>query len=159
MTVTDRKAGETSGLFSRNAMHCDCCRKPVPDDVTIWRVSVGYFPEPPGRAVQSWCAACVSDRFSRWHRDWHPEQPCQQCGRPVIFDAARRIPFHAVCGDACRYAIKLAQAGTARRRPQAICLTCGKPFPPRRVDARFCSPPCRQRAYRQRQHADQRPPH
>jgi len=30
-------------------------------------------------------------------------------------------------------------------------MTCGKVFPPRRADARFCAAACRQQAYRRRQ--------
>jgi hypothetical protein len=57
-----------------------------------------------------------------------PVRSCERCGRPVIFDASRRIPLHAVCGDACRYAVKLAQARARHaRRPQPVsCVTCGK---------------------------------
>jgi hypothetical protein len=135
-------------------MDCDHCHLPVPDDATIWRVSVGYslIYYPP--AVQSWCAACASQPFHC--RRWHLARPCVHCGRTVVFDAARRIPQHAVCGDACRYAVRLAQARARRvcRRQQVACMTCAALFPPKRTDARFCSSICRQRAYRQRQHAD-----
>jgi hypothetical protein len=136
-------------------MHCDRCHKPVPADATIWRVSIGYSLVfyPPG--VQSWCATCASDRH--YHR-WHPAQPCDHCGRPVIFDGARRIPLHAVCGEACRYALRLVQARASRRagqRPPLICTICGRTFQSkRRADALTCSHVCRQRAYRQRQHAE-----
>jgi hypothetical protein len=84
-------------------MHCDNCRKLVPDGATIWRVSVGYSQRP---AVQSWCEACAA-AFTE--KRWHPEQPCEHCGRPIIFDARRRIPLHAICNGACRHAIRLAQ--------------------------------------------------
>ena len=162
-------------------MHCDHCHEPVPDDATIWRVSVGYGCTHPPGAVQSWCAACASrfdprrslppeaenwpeDRRQRLlrafaelpHNRWHPAQPCERCGRPVIFHAVRRIPLHAVCGDACRYALRLTQARAppgSRQRPQVVCMTCGRSFPPTRADARFCSAACRQQAYRQRQQA------
>ena len=131
-------------------MHCDLCRKPVPDGATIWRVSVGYSQLP---AVQSWCEACAA-AFTK--KRWHPEQPCRHCGRPIIFDAGRRIPLHATCNDACRYAIRLAQARArrVRRRQQVSCAVCGKPFLPKRAGALTCSPACRQQAYRQRQHTE-----
>jgi hypothetical protein len=163
-------------------MHCDRCHGPVPDDATIWRVSCGYSVHHPPGAVQSWCAACYASQYDprnllppeaeNWPEDrrqrlltayaelphwrWHPAQSCEHCGRPIIFHAVRRIPLHAACGDACRYAIRLAQARArhARRRPQVVCMTCGKLFPPRRTDAQFCSSPCRQRSYRQRRQAE-----
>jgi hypothetical protein len=155
-------------------MRCDNCGRRVPDGATVWRVSLGYSATP---SVQSWCAACGTDFARKWlppdledwfesdrqrllarHAAmWHPEQPCDHCGRPIIFDTSRRIPQHAVCGSACRYAVKLAQVRTrnARCRPQTTCRTCGcKLFPPKRAHARFCSAACRQRAYRQRQQAE-----
>jgi hypothetical protein len=157
-------------------MQCARCHKSVPDGAPIWRVSVGYggMYYPP--AVQSWCAVCsatlahrLPDFAENWSEgerqrllasyppQWHPERSCDQCGRPVFFDVSRRIPLHAVCGDICRSAVKLAQARARRARrfrPQATCSICGKLFRPIRTDARFCSGTCRQRAYRQRQHAE-----
>ena len=107
----------------------------MPDDAPIWRVSVGY-PRPIHRAPCSHgvpLAESELDRktlppeFENWPEDrrerllrayaeniphwrWHPALSCEHCGRPVIFNGARRIPLHAVCGDACRYAVMLAQA-------------------------------------------------
>jgi hypothetical protein len=168
-------------------MHCDRCHSPVPDDATIWRVSVGYsvISQSLLGAVQSWCAACASQfdhRNNLWseaenwpedqrqsllsalsksklpHYRWHPAQPCDHCGRPVIFHAPRRIPLHAVCSTACRYALRLAQARAARRarqRPPLVCMICGRTFQSkRRANALTCSPVCRQRAYLQRQRAE-----
>jgi hypothetical protein len=148
----------------------------VSDDATVWRISVGNGH--PSGAVQLWCAACVADWFKShlpsytqtWpkeqrerllrtlaemsHDRWHPVRSCEHCGRPVIFDASRRIPPHAVCGDACRYAVKLAQvrACHARQRQPVSCAACGKPFQPKRSNALTCSHACRQQAYRERQH-------
>jgi hypothetical protein len=136
-------------------MQCDLCRKPMLDDATIWRVSVGYSQLP---AVQSWCEACAAARTEKLCaiQRWHPEQPCEHCGRSIIFDARRRMPLHTICNDACRYAIRLAQtrARRARNRQQVSCAMCGNPFLPKRADAMTCSRACRQRAYRQRQHIE-----
>jgi hypothetical protein len=46
-------------------------------------------------------------------------------------DASRRIPLHAVCGAACRYAVKLAQARTRHARQRQLGAACGKPFQPK----------------------------
>jgi hypothetical protein len=162
--------------FGSNAMRCDRCLEPMQDDATVWRISVDYGHA--SGAMQSWCAICVADRFKshlpsytqNWtkeqregllrtlaempHDRWHPMQSCERCGRPVIFDASRRIPPHTVCRDACRYAVKLAQARArhARRRQPVSCAACGKPFQPKRADALTCSHACRQQAYLERRH-------
>jgi hypothetical protein len=117
-------------------------RKSLPSDTVNWSEE----------SRQRLLAACSELSHNRWH----PAQPCEQCGRPVIFQGSRRIPFHAVCGDGCRYAVKLAQARarSAQRRPKATCETCGEAFTAKRTHARFCSSPCRQRAYRQRRHTE-----
>ena len=36
------------------------------------------------------------------------------------------------------------------RKGPCACETCGAPFTPTRSDGRYCSSPCRQKAYRQR---------
>lgn len=35
------------------------------------------------------------------------------------------------------------------------CQSCGKPYPTNRIDARYCSPACRQRAYRNRNNCNE----
>ena len=80
--VTDKNTGRNHlGVYSCNAMHCDRCHKPVPEDATIWRVSVGYSVANPPLlgAVQSWCATCASDHH---YHSRHPAQPCDHCARP-----------------------------------------------------------------------------
>jgi hypothetical protein len=62
------------------------------------------------------------------------------------------MPAIVACGEKCRMAI---YAAKGRRKPiERLCQTCGQPFVPKRADALTCSPACRQRAYRQRQHAE-----
>jgi hypothetical protein len=70
---------------------------------------------------------------------------CQGCGRTlgrVNFDPAK------ACSTECARV-----AHNVRRRVDtqpAECETCGGTFTPPRADARYCSPACRQKAYRQR---------
>jgi len=71
---------------------------------------------------------------------------CENCRRRLIVppDARRK---HACCSDRCLRAVKKA----GRHRVRAFtCDTCGATFPPARTDSRYCSPACRQKAYRQR---------
>lgn len=58
-----------------------------------------------------------------------------------------RIEVIAQLREAARAYNDLARAGEA---VTATCATCGNAFVPRRSDARYCSPACRQRAYRER---------
>jgi hypothetical protein len=60
----------------------------------------------------------------------------------------RRVPWFVVCGADCRRAVYAAR--TRRRNPDYRCQSCGALFSPKRTDALFCSPACRQRDYRGR---------
>ena len=68
---------------------------------------------------------------------------CKTCKRPVYY--AKRTNLPRYCSPACHHAARLV-------RPIAVvCTVCGKAFIAPRIDARTCSPACRQKAYRQRQ--------
>jgi hypothetical protein len=149
-------------------MRCEHCQREIPESGPVYRLSLspghpwatksglieGKMHWEWDQLVQSVCDSCRQDRdVELWRRDWRPAEPCRNCGRPVSHDTARKVPKHVVCSPDCRRAVYAALARARRSLPQAICQTCGKLFPPSRIDARFCSSPCRQRAYRQRQHA------
>ena len=72
------------------------------------------------------------------------ETPCAGCHRLVIH--AKPKGKHVTCSDRCK-----SRVYHGRPLPAPIpCATCGSEFTPIRSDARYCSPKCRQAAYRQR---------
>jgi hypothetical protein len=79
---------------------------------------------------------------------------CEQCRQDLLIDHWRarwgRIGRH--CTIACREADRNAKRREARRDARAgiCCDVCGQPFEAPRSDARYCSPACRQKAYRRR---------
>ena len=77
-------------------------------------------------------------------------QPCLSCGRTVM---RRRRVRRSFCSHRCSWRWYDGQRNVKRARARAdrICLSCQRPFTPRRADAKTCSPACRQRAHRQRQ--------
>lgn len=70
---------------------------------------------------------------------------CPRCGRRFIGVLAR-VYCSATCGEATR-AARRDRTSDRQARP---CQTCGDSFTPPRDDARYCSPACRQKSYRQR---------
>jgi hypothetical protein len=145
-------------------MHCSLCYRTLSAAEPVYRGRVSD-----GRGaynIRSWgCEPCQMrlwrsgpDPEGTWRRfqaQWR-SRPCKCCDRPVYIRTKQKTPRHVVCSATCGQAAKLAQARNRRAqlRPKATCETCGKLFPPLRIGARFCSSPCRQRAYRQRQHAE-----
>src|SRR5262245_47079594 len=70
--------------------------------------------------------------------------PCTGCGRlvhvtPQALELWLARGRRICCSDKC--------AEMADSRP---CATCGKPFSPKRSDAQFCSPACKQAAHRRK---------
>jgi hypothetical protein len=113
------------------------------------------------------CDACA--RFERCFLaddlpSWSEPYPCISCGRAVRFNIARQsfIPHYVTCrAFDCRRAAKIVAQRERRGRVHDLTHDCRchwycKPFMPTRTDALYCSSPCRQRAYRLRQHAEAR---
>ena len=68
---------------------------------------------------------------------------CDYCGRYIV-GAAKRY-----CSDRCRndaYMERRRQRHEAKLRKS--CAVCGKAFTAKRADAKYCSPACKQSAYR-----------
>lgn len=75
---------------------------------------------------------------------------CDYCGRR-IFSHDRLMPWRAhYCSIECKEdaAIKRRKEKRAEGRKGIKCLNCGKIFTPARNDAKYCSPACKQEAYR-----------
>lgn len=104
------------------------------------------------------CAGDISDRANRYH--------CHVCGREVIGQEsfgrkARKDNLrpgelwvhNPCCSMACYWSMqkRFRRLLTRDMRPVSTCSICGDPVPDnRRGDVRYCSPACRQKAYRQR---------
>lgn len=69
---------------------------------------------------------------------------CDGCGRPVAPSLMKPGQRYFVCSERC--------LREARRPPppEHTCLVCEVTFTPTRKDANYCSPACRQSAYRHR---------
>jgi hypothetical protein len=97
-------------------------------------------------------------RVARAWLDRHPCLGCHhelawraQCNATLVITREQRLPRPTCCGSRCERAAAKAQrvaAHAARREKQ--CSPCGGTFTGTRTDAVYCSPACRQRAYRQR---------
>jgi hypothetical protein len=82
---------------------------------------------------------------------------CRQCaGDYYVLWATSRNLYRNVCGP-CKLARKRRENLSYMRRLRAEqrpepepCARCGESFTPPRSDARYCSPACRQAAYRER---------
>jgi hypothetical protein len=78
--------------------------------------------------------------------------PCAACGHAVRWANDRLFRVRLVCSPRCDALIRTAARRAQRQATwQRSCGTCGDIFIARR-DARTCSPRCRKRAYRLRQH-------
>ena len=87
-------------------------------------------------------------------RQYAAKRSCANCGRDV-WDARLALPKRAFCCTRCRDTfyrqLTLQKRESEKNSLFITCNTCGGAIrDKRRGDARFCSPACRQRAYRQR---------
>jgi hypothetical protein len=98
--------------------------------------------------------ACCGDCRKDHERQWRcTVRPCGYCARPVGWydDQARRRRTLYYCCNRCRgRAYNQLQKARRSAARHLTCATCKTTFTPARADGRYCSPACRQRAYRQR---------
>lgn len=76
--------------------------------------------------------------------------PCAACGQPVIRNAdplLKRVTCSMACDSSLSRSRNGRQGNQGSGRP---CETCGERITTGRADSRYCSPKCRQKAYRQR---------
>lgn len=94
----------------------------------------------------------LPDYVTRDHGWYAQQQACEACGRAVWHRWPSRQP---VCCEQHRYKAQAARRSAERHQARADreCVGCGSTFTPARSDARYCSPACRQRAYRRRKDA------
>jgi hypothetical protein len=137
-------------FFFKQAGRCTRCGEPFADNRAIafmvsemvaWSVM-----GPPG------------DETALTQRETVPV--CSACVTPREEAAATRETTCAGCGQAMRSALAVRTCCSRcyqrelrarwRDRARGFCAACGQSFKPKRADARYCSPACKQRAWRAR---------
>jgi endogenous inhibitor of DNA gyrase (YacG/DUF329 family) len=129
-------------------MHCDHCRRDLAEGELVYKAAPTGFV----------CEVCATP--DRWgfsvgaRRSWGSPTPCENCQRPVAQDRRRKPLRRVFCSARCQVTIYNRLAGEQRKAERAlvrcVCASCGAQFKPRRSDAIYCSPACRQLAYRER---------
>lgn len=76
-----------------------------------------------------------------------PPAPCEACGQPFIRNAEALLKRHT-CSAACTTSLTRSRNGN--KGSGKPCETCGRDITAGRADSRYCSPACRQKAYRHR---------
>jgi hypothetical protein len=124
---------------------CAKCRRGFSDSETVYLRYWCY--------VQRLCTMCEPCAISSLGTRHTAPEPCECCGRVVCFKApgdfrcARRRVF---CCNFCRSRHRNQQAKAARALRLQSCERCDRTYNAARSDAKFCSPACRQAAYRRR---------
>ena len=143
---------ETLGI-AMQAVTCVGCKGPFAPEA-LWAF---------GNADNVWhtrllCRPCV-DR--EWPYAGYPvsqrrSRVCCQCGRRRYQNVHR---LHVYCTEDCERQARRERRRRPRGRKPGVCTYCEQPFTASRSDARYCSPSCRQFAYRQRIDGHQRARH
>jgi hypothetical protein len=144
MTVTDENSPENIQLISVTPPRCCACGKPFAHLQPTWIThDLVYKPTRP---------TCETCKDSQYPRDFGNGAPCLVCRRLVYRFATRKIPKWNFCSDACSSKGWAAERRRKRLEKQGTysCEGCSTAFRPTRADARFCSPACKQKSYRQR---------
>jgi hypothetical protein len=151
--TADESAAQRRSII-RNAQatcaHCAKCGCTLAPEAPIWRqrmrLGPGFFGGH-SDTVAPVCEQCRAD----W-KEFRGAEPCENCGRPVHQQDGQRWHLRTFCCSTCERAVRVTAAREQRSdaRGTRKCKTCGETFEPTRTDARYCTPACRQRAYRGR---------
>jgi hypothetical protein len=160
--------GESHNKPHQTGGRCEKCRPYGTWANVRWSCSDAHSPDP-----APYCRMCHP-------KAWREPRPCQGCGRIVMNHISVRPGYRrsriseayrweyepgrydreagkiidtsrVFCSDRCRRSTFAQERAQARAEREPIdCRACGERLDARRRDARFCSPACRQRAYRLR---------
>jgi hypothetical protein len=143
---------------SRNPFACMDC------ETTI--TGVVYFAD--GMTCKPRCERCYRELLAADERAYHAVYPralggmpprelhefvlprverCEVCGREIAFARYRRSR-RTLCSFSCERELRNAPRRVVH--PPRRCGRCSAEYIPRRVDSRYCTNTCRQRAYRER---------
>jgi len=151
-----QKKKQTLSVTAMKTGWCYFCKKEIPPDVPM----VLHRDQRPSQR----CLPCFLLIYGLKPEDDHPRQwelkPCIHCGRPLYVQVKKWgrwgyvQPVTTACDQYCRNAARAKQRRALRRQSQR-CNHCGGEYQPQSSASRFCSPACKQKAYRKR-HADSR---
>ena len=108
------------------------------------------------KSVAPVCEACRCPKYDR-HYDQNSvcnlyeafNGPCVGCGRPVHQGSLRHRRYD-YCSTRCLDDFKREAHILEMAQRRFDCETCGEEYEPKRSDSHYCSSPCRQKAYRER---------
>jgi hypothetical protein len=142
-------------LDAQKGGSCAGCGRKLLDGEPVWRkrISLGYgFMGGWRTTVAPFCEECRDS-----YRGYFWNGRCDSCGRVVYESEFRSNRSHHYCCDTCRRRHQSAHGAAVGREcrakargPSRPCIVCGEHFETGRNDARYCSPGCRQKAYRRR---------
>jgi hypothetical protein len=153
--VVESQLAVTLMPYFRRSGHCSRCEACFDPDETAFMVREG--------AIVGVCKKCMTDEegedlkllllaFPDQTRRRHIETTCGGCGRRIMTVAklrkGQRWPVRA-CSGRCTQRMRRRPAGCKRWHVERKC-RCGELFMPKRSDAIYCSPACKQLAYRLR---------
>jgi hypothetical protein len=158
-SVTDETANTRVAFPSRNewgrrarwdASYCGECGRAIGVDEPVYLHYVNANGGRCGNRITPCCIACVTaflSPLSLSYLEVRAAAPCEACGLEVHFCAGAWWHAHVACSQRCRKTLWRRPTRRAKDRP---CNACGIEFTPKRSDARYCTPACKQRAYRER---------
>jgi hypothetical protein len=150
--------GKLMPYFSRSGP-CTRCETPFDPDAMAFMVRENAW------GIVAVCRKCLTDEEQKelklcllanpdQARRRHIEATCGGCGQRILTVAklrkGQRWPVRA-CSERCAQRMRRKPAASKRWPIERKC-PCGGLFMPKRSDAIYCSPACKQRAYR-RSHA------
>jgi len=96
------------------------------------------------------CERCCRET-TNWHSQYmrDPRHRCRRCGREVWRHGYASYGSQTHCSRTCELATRRERRYHVPER-RTECGSCGAMFTPPRSDGRYCSPACRQSAYRKR---------
>jgi len=139
--------------YIRRHGHCTRCARAFAVDERLylvrekvaWRLRSGVaFTQEETVPV---CRNCTTDAELRQAVNW--TKPCLGCGREMV-PVARSRKGQLYVPSTCSMACAKKARRRSKRQKRVTCGCCGMIFSSTRRDARWCSPACSQRAYRQR---------
>jgi len=136
--------------YRRTSGRCQRCFEPFAADQVVVIVREKLIAEEfiDGTCTHTteWVAVCANCATPKEQAAATHEALCQGCTQPMLIPPGRA--YTAVCSARC--AQRRRRREISRRRGLIACRNCGTTFLPKRNDAGYCSPACRQKAYRGR---------